>query len=73
MVSNKTCEKLFLLFILFLALFFSNSVVREGFSSKYIDCINSGFSKEFCVQTPTSVIGPDASSLKKLNVNNLLN
>lgn len=60
-VSEKSYEKLFLLFILFLALFFSNNVIREGFfSPQYKDCIKSGFSKEFCVQTPVSAMGPGA-------------
>jgi len=34
----------------------SNKIV-EGFS--YNTCINKGFSKEFCVQTPTSQFGPN--------------
>ena len=26
--------------------------------SSYEKCINSGYTKEFCIQTPTSVLGP---------------
>lgn len=35
-----------------------NSKLRENFTPSYQQCINSGYSKEFCVQTPTSVVGP---------------
>ena len=31
---------------------------REGFAT-YNDCIQDGYTKEFCVRTPTSVMGPD--------------
>ena len=37
-------------------LIFNNTIV-EGFS--YNECISNGYSKEFCVQTPTSVFGPN--------------
>jgi hypothetical protein len=39
---------------------FNKSTQKEGFSNSmsYNKCINSGYSKEFCVQTPTSVLGP---------------
>jgi hypothetical protein len=30
--------------------------IKEPFN--YNDCRNKGFSKEFCVQTPISVVGP---------------
>jgi hypothetical protein len=30
---------------------------REGFAT-YNDCIQQGYTKEFCVQSPTSVMGP---------------
>lgn len=32
---------------------------KEGFNN-FDECRSKGFSKEFCVQTPTSVIGPNA-------------
>lgn len=31
---------------------------KESFTSFYQHCINSGYTKEFCSQTPTSVLGP---------------
>ena len=34
---------------------------KENFTSSmssYEKCINSGYTKEFCIQTPTSVLGP---------------
>jgi len=36
------------------------SLIREGFSSNYNSCIAKGYSKSFCVQTPTSVYGPSS-------------
>ena len=33
--------------------------IKEGFQGgSYNECINKGFTKEFCVQTPVSVLGP---------------
>ena len=32
--------------------------IREPLSSGYADCISSGYSKQFCVQTSSSAIGP---------------
>lgn len=34
----------------------SSSISREGFS--FSQCMNKGFTKEFCVQTPVSYGGP---------------
>lgn len=31
---------------------------KESFTSFYQHCINSGYTKEFCSQTPTTVLGP---------------
>lgn len=34
---------------------------KENFTSampSYQKCINSGYTKEFCIQTPTNVLGP---------------
>ena len=47
---------LLLLFILFSV--FSQRNVKEGFSPSYQNCIDQGYSKEFCVQTPISAYGP---------------
>ena len=30
----------------------------EGFSGSFADCKSKGFTSEFCVQTPISVLGP---------------
>jgi hypothetical protein len=38
----------------------SQSFIREGFSSNYNSCIAKGYSKSFCVQTPTSTYGPSS-------------
>lgn len=32
--------------------------LKEKFTPFYQHCINSGYTKEFCSQTPTSVLGP---------------
>jgi len=33
--------------------------IKEGFSNhSYNECRNQGYSKEFCVQTPVSILGP---------------
>ena len=52
----KYCWILFLLgaFILFTQ---TCNKVSEGFIS-YKDCILNGYTKAFCVQTPTSLFGP---------------
>jgi hypothetical protein len=47
---------LLLLFVLFSV--FSKRNVKEGFSPSYQNCIDQGYSKEFCVQTPVSAYGP---------------
>jgi hypothetical protein len=46
---------LILLFIIFNIVFPKN---KENFVSSYANCINKGYTKEFCLQTPTSAIGP---------------
>jgi hypothetical protein len=38
----------------------SQRFIREGFSSNYNSCIAKGYSKSFCVQTPTSAYGPSS-------------
>jgi hypothetical protein len=38
---------------------FNKKGLLENFSSSYHHCINSGYTKEFCLQTPTSVLGPN--------------
>lgn len=47
------------LFLLVTISFFYIAVrkIDEGFMN-YNECRNEGYSKEFCVQTPTSVLGP---------------
>lgn len=37
-----------------------NKNLKEGFGNhhSYNECINQGYTKEFCVQTPVSVLGP---------------
>jgi hypothetical protein len=62
---------LVLLFIIFNIIYSKTNEVNEkenkietftdGFSSghlSYSDCVSKGYSKEFCLQTPTSVVGP---------------
>ena len=48
-----------ILFIIGISVFFYVSVgkLNEGFET-YSSCIAKGYTKEFCVQTPTSVWGP---------------
>ena len=60
-----TLFNLFLIIIgvLFFQIVFDNisNYNKENFTSSiptYQKCINSGYSKEFCIQTPTSVLGP---------------
>jgi hypothetical protein len=49
------------LFIIVLFSIFSPSNILEGFSSsKFDSCRAKGYSKEFCVQTPTSAYGPSS-------------
>lgn len=57
-------NKLFVIILLISTLVF-NSIYKEykekmveKFTSFYQDCRNNGYSKEFCSQTPTSVLGP---------------
>jgi len=61
--------KLLNFFIIVFILLFSNLIIdksnikfltHEPFTGGgYHHCINSGYSKEFCLQTPTSVLGPN--------------
>jgi hypothetical protein len=55
----KTNTKLLFITLLGIILFSSslNSCI-EGFGPSFSDCRSQGFSKEFCVQTPTSAVGP---------------
>lgn len=50
------------IFIVIVVVYFNFNTTKrqEGFSNSgsYNRCINSGYTKEFCVQTPTSVLGP---------------
>ena len=49
------------LIILFLIIIFVGGITgtqREGFTPSYNQCMSQGYSKEFCVQTPTNVFGP---------------
>lgn len=54
------------LIILFLVVIFAGGITgvffpqREGFTPSYNQCMSQGYSKEFCVQTPTNVFGPGA-------------
>lgn len=49
------------LFIIILFSIFSLKSSKEGFSSpRFNNCRAQGFSKEFCVQTPTSAYGPSS-------------
>lgn len=58
MKNTYTCLFLTLLFVGVLIIFFSlSSSTKEGFRT-YAECRRDGYSKEFCVQTPTSVWGP---------------
>ena len=50
--------KLIILVIIVLGLIKLTWNCREGFES-YNDCIANGYTKEFCVQTPTSAISPN--------------
>lgn len=43
-----------------LCIIFSPPSIREGFSSSYNSCIANGYTKSFCVQTPTSAYGPSS-------------
>lgn len=40
--------------------------------STYNDCINKGFSKEFCVQTPISALGTNICRCENGNVGRIL-
>jgi hypothetical protein len=49
------------LFVIVLFSIFSQSYILEGFSSsKFDSCRAKGYSKDFCVQTPTSAYGPSS-------------
>ena len=57
MKSAYTCLFLTLLFIGVIIFFSLSPSTKEGFRT-YAECRRDGYSKEFCVQTPTSVWGP---------------
>lgn len=49
------------LFAIVLFSIFSQNKITEGFSSSMFDsCRSKGYSKEFCIQTPTSAYGPSS-------------
>ena len=52
-------SNLYLLLLSLILFFFTINVCKshEGFMS-YNQCLASGYTKEFCVQTPVSVFGP---------------
>ena len=52
-------EALYLLLLIIFAVFVLRKR-REGFSSAFNNCRAKGYSKEFCVQTPTTHFGPGA-------------
>jgi|UniRef100_A0A6C0CKB4 hypothetical protein len=50
-----------LLFIFVLFSIFSQKKFTEGFQSSQFDsCRSKGYSKEFCLQTPSSAYGPSS-------------
>lgn len=49
---------IFIVLIVFVIVFFKTT--REAFSVSFNDCRAKGFSKEFCVQTPSTHFGPAA-------------
>ena len=48
--------KIWFILLIILCCLIQGLTIIEPF--KYLDCRNKGFSKEFCVQTPISVLGP---------------
>lgn len=50
---------IFLWGLIFYAIYMVKKDSRESFTSSYVDCRQQGYSKEFCVKTPASVIGTD--------------
>ena len=52
---------LYLLILIAIAIFaLRKSPPREGFSPAFNKCRAKGYSKEFCIQTPTTHFGPGA-------------
>ena len=60
--------KLLNFFMIILPFLFFNLVIKkldiklypiESFTPSYQQCINNGYTKEFCSQTPTSSFGPN--------------
>lgn len=71
-------DKLFIIILLISTLVF-NSIYKqykeekaENFTSFYQDCINSGYSKEFCSQKPTNVLGPSGCLCHNGSVGNIV-
>ena len=60
--KNFTVPILIALFIFIVSLFFKDKV-KEGLST-YSECINKGYTKSYCVQTPTSTFGPGICKCK---------
>lgn len=48
------------------------SASKEGFSGRYESCMSQGYSKEFCVQTPTSALGPNACQCEDGNLGTIM-
>jgi len=48
------------------------SGVKEKFTPSYQDCISSGYTKEFCSQTPTSVLGPSGCLCRDGSIGRIL-
>jgi hypothetical protein len=44
----------------------------ENFTPFYQHCINNGYTKEFCSQTPTSVLGPSGCLCHDGSVGNII-
>ncbi len=52
--------KYLLCFVLIVLAIFLLNNTQEGFSPAFNSCRAKGYSKEFCVQTPTTHFGPGA-------------
>ncbi len=71
----KMKTRLLLLFVILSLsiLFIDFNKVRETFiDMSYGDCIRKGYTKEFCVQTPVSVIGPSVCTCRDGSIGRIL-
>jgi hypothetical protein len=61
-IYRNIMKLLYWIIVLFIISFgiLSQCSIREGFSSNYNSCIAKGYTKSFCVQTPTSAYGPSS-------------